>query len=354
MSKVLILGDTHVGARNDNPIFADYFEAFYRDVLFPYIDAHQIEYIVQTGDVFDRRKYINFVSLKSSEEFLFKQIETRPLCAYFLVGNHDTYFKNTIKVNSVDLIASRYSNIHAVQSPVEVEIDGTKILCVPWICSENRAEILKAIEETKAKILIGHFEIQGFEMYSGFFADEGESPDLFKKFDLVLSGHFHHKSTSGNISYVGTPYELIWSDFEDPKGFHVLDTSTLELEFIENPYRMFYKLFYDDQTIPTIEELAHLKEKFVKVIIKAKDNPLLFDQFIERLEKVGVADILVVEDHLYLNLEEDSDIVADAEDTLSILQQSAQNIEGVADETKQKIVSTLHRLYHEALAGEID
>ena len=32
-----------------------------------------------------------------------------------------------------------------------------------------------------------------------------------------------------------------------PRGFHILfDTETRELEFIQNPYEMFHKIYYDD------------------------------------------------------------------------------------------------------------
>ena len=93
---------------------------------------------------------------------------------------------------------------------------------------------------------MGHFEIAGFAMYRGMESHEGLSKDLFKQFDMVFSGHYHHRSNDGHIYYLGNPYELTWQDFNDPRGFHLFDLQTRELEFIGNPYTMFERVEYDD------------------------------------------------------------------------------------------------------------
>ena len=45
---------------------------------------------------------------------------------------------------------------------------------------------------------------------------------IFEKFDTVFSGHFHHKSDDGQIYYLGAPYEITWSDYNDPKRISYL------------------------------------------------------------------------------------------------------------------------------------
>ena len=62
MTKFVILGDTHFGARNDSRKFHDYFEKFYKNTFFPYLEEHGITEIIQLGDLFDRRKFINYKS----------------------------------------------------------------------------------------------------------------------------------------------------------------------------------------------------------------------------------------------------------------------------------------------------
>lgn len=350
--KIAILGDTHIGARNDSVIFHNYFERFYADVFFPYIEQHGIKNIIQLGDLFDRRKYINFQSLNRARKYLLDGLNKYN--TYVLVGNHDTYYKNTNEVNSIDLLLKGYNNIIPVNQPMEVEFGPVTFMLTPWICDQNQTETLNAIHSTRANVVAGHFEIRGFEMQRGMLNDEGLEPDTFNNVELVISGHFHHKSISRNIQYLGTPYELTWSDYEDQKGFHIYDTDTRELTFVPNPDQMFFKLFYHDQGQPVDyykqQDMSMLSGKIVKVIIKSKDNPICFDKYIERLEKVGVADLQVVEDHLNLDLEGDDDIVSEAEDTITILRKYIEQVSVAVD--RKKLNRLMQELYTEALTVE--
>jgi len=352
--KICLVTDTHYGARADNPAFSDYFAKFYKEVFFPYIDQNNITTVIHLGDVFDRRKFINFASLRACKDYFFEQLARRNIDTHIIAGNHDTFYKNTNDVNSPDLLLGEYSNITTYDKPVEVTFDGTSILLMPWICSGNYNEAMKAIQDTKCQLMFGHFEIDGFEMYKGSVNDGGFKPEIFSKFDSVYSGHFHHKSSRKNIHYLGTPYEITWSDYDDQKGFHVFDTETRELEFIPNPFSMFQKIFYDDLN-KSINEVVTLDftpyaSTIVKVVVKNKINPVWFDMFIDRLEKAGLHDLQVVDDHLNLDLEDDSDIVNEAEDTITILNKYVDQMELVVD--KAKLESLLRNLYNEAMSME--
>lgn len=352
--KVALLGDTHIGARNDNQHFHNHFKKFYDEVFFPYLRENNILHIVQLGDLFDRRKYINFQSLKHGREYLFDPLNQH-FTTWALVGNHDTYYKNTNDVNSLDLLLKGYSNINVVNDPIEVEFEDKKMLLVPWICPENEKQCLDAITTTDADVVVGHFEIAGFEMYRGSICDEGLDVSVFRRLPMVLSGHFHHKSSNKNIHYLGTPYEITWSDYGDIKGFHVYDTDTNELTFVQNPFTMFHKILYDDtdkdmeQTINQVvyEQYAGC---IVKVIVRSKNNPAWFDMFIDKLEKAGVIDIQVVEDHFHLDLESDDDIVNEAEDTLTILNKYIDQMQVQVE--RQRLESLVRNLYYEALSTE--
>lgn len=351
--RIAILGDTHFGARGDSPFFHRYFKTFYSEIFFPYLEKNNIDHIIQLGDVFDRRKFVNYQTLNNCKEYFFDTLNSK-YKSWLLVGNHDTYYKNTNKVNSLDLLLREYKNINQVQQPYETSFGGVNILMVPWICAENYNDVMHAMDNSKSQILVGHFEINGFEMHKGAYCDSGIEPSVFNKFDLVISGHFHTKSTRGNIVYTGTPYEMTWSDYEDKKGFHIFDTETRELEFVQNPFSMFHKIWYDDSNSSMDEVIAQdferYKDTIVKVIIKNKLNPIWFDMFIEKIEKAGTIDLQVVEDHLNLNLEDDSDIVNEAEDTLTILNKYVSQLELKAD--KSKLENLLRTLYNEALSME--
>lgn len=352
--KIAILGDTHFGARNDSPHFHSYFKKFYADTFFPYIDEKKITTLIQLGDVFDRRKYINFQSLKQCREYFFDPLAERGIKMHVIVGNHDTYYKNTNDTNSLDLLLREYQNINVINDPMWIEFDDCRSLFVPWICTDNEKKCVDAIQQNKADVIIGHFEIRGFEMYRGSICDEGMDAKVFPSDVPVLSGHFHHKSTHGNINYLGTPYEITWSDYGDQKSFHIFDTDTKEFESITNPHVMFHKIHYDDQDKTLKDVITFDADQYmnciVKVIVRNKNNPEWFDLFIEKLEKAGVIDMQVVEDHFHLDLESDNDIINEAEDTLTILNKYVDQLDVQVD--RHRLDNLIRTLYHEALEME--
>lgn len=352
--KVALITDTHFGARNDNSAFLKYFKRFYDDVFFPYLKENNINRIIHLGDVVDRRKYINYQTQHIMHETFFKPIIDNQYETDIIIGNHDTYYKNTNKINSMEQLygSSEFTNIRWYDNTPEViNIDGCDIMLLPWLCSDDAHSFLQQVDETTAQVLFGHLELKGFEMYRGAINDHGYDPSIFNKFDIVCSGHFHHKSSVGNIHYLGTPYEITWSDYNDPRGFHIFDTDTRELEFIQNPYTMFNKIFYDDsnQTMEYVvnQDYDKLTNSYVKVVIKEKNNPYWFDMFIERLEKANPLHVQVVEDHLNLDLESEDDIISEAEDTLTILHNYVNALD--VNVNKKNLEDVIKDLYSDAL-----
>ena len=241
-----------------------------------------------------------------------------------------------------------------IDKPTELEFDSLKVLLVPWICSENYNECLESLNSTRADIVMGHFELNGFEMHRGSYCEHGLSTEPFSKFDKVFSGHFHHKSERGNIHYLGSPYEITWSDYDDPKGFHVFDTETRELEFIQNEDSIFHRINYDDSEMH-LEDLDNIdfeifKNCYIKLVVQNKTNPYLFDMFIDRVEKAGVANLQIIEDVFYIDNDGNSDILDETKSTLDILDDYISSIE--TKTPKKKITSLFHNLYQEALNSE--
>jgi DNA repair exonuclease SbcCD nuclease subunit len=352
--KVALITDQHFGARNDSVSFLDFYERFYENVFFPVLESNGINHVLILGDTFDRRKYVNFYSLDRAKKMFFDKLAEKNIKVWMLTGNHDTYFKNTNDVNSPELLLAEYNNIHVINSAATINIEGTEICMVPWICAENYHECMKEINDTPSTLCMGHFEIAGFAMYKGMESHEGLSKDMFKKFDMVFSGHYHHRSTDGHITYLGNPYELTWSDYNDPRGFHLFDLEKRQLEFVENPYRMFHKLHYNDAD-KTYEQVVDIpldtyKDGFIKVIVHNKTNPYWFDLVIEKLEKLGISGIQVVDDNLNLNLEDDEEIINQAEDMITMLNKYVDSIETNID--KKDVYKLMSSLYNEALAIE--
>jgi len=353
--KICILGDTHFGARGDSLDFHKYFEKFYDEVFFPYLKDNDIKVIFQMGDLFDRRKFINFNTLHLCRQYFFDRCQILGIKVHTLLGNHDIAFKNTLEVNSTGLLLNEYENIHYYDSFETAEFDGVLIDVVPWICDDNEQEIFNEMKQSKAQICFGHFEIAGFEMYRGNVCDHGLDKKMLSKYDIVLSGHFHHKSSDGNITYVGTPYEMTWSDYNDPKGFHIFDTETRDLEFVKNPHTMFNKVMYDD----SVTDFEHWKNydynnkqnTYVKVVVLNKQNPFLFDHVMDNLYKAGVSDLTIVEDFNDLIVENDEEIINQAEDTMTILGRYIDNL--TLDVESEKLKKLMRELYVEALNTEV-
>ena len=347
--KVALITDQHFGARNDSKRVHDHFEKFYENIFFPELKRRGIDTVIDLGDTFDRRKYISFTSLKRAREMFFQPLRDNDIKLHVIVGNHDSVYKNTLEVNSVDLLMEEYENITTYTRPEVIEIDGTEIMLVPWICQANEEETFVMADKTSAQILLGHLELSGYQMYKGGFIDHGISDKWLKKFELVCSGHYHHKSTTGNVNYLGCPYEMTWSDYNDQKGFHILDTVTRTLEFVPNPHILFHKVWYDDTDLD-MAGLLQQTEQFkdfegcsVKVVIKTKDNPTLFDLFIEKLEAADPLHIQVVQDHLHLDMEDDEDIVDEAEDTLTTLNRYVDGMDTNIDRVKlQRLFAELY------------
>ena len=354
--KIALINDTHAGARGDDPRFNEFFFKFWEGTFFPYLEEHGIQKIVHLGDVVDRRKFISFVTLNSWRKRFFDVLEQKNISMDVIVGNHDVTYKNTNEINAMTELFDRYNNINVYTEPVMNEYAGTNIALIPWINSSNYEQTLQFLKDTPAQVCFGHFEIAGFEMDRGNVCHTGMDKSTFDKFDVVLSGHFHHKSSNGNITYLGNQYEITWADYNDQRGFHVFDTETRELTFVPNPHRMFHKLNYDDGTQDYESWKAYdyhnLKDCFVKIVVLNKQNPYLFDNVVDNLYKAGVGDLSIVEDFTDVALEDDQELVDQAEDTMTILSKYIDNLP--LNVNNDKLKTLMRELYVEALNTETE
>jgi hypothetical protein len=354
MSRICILGDTHFGVRGDSVEFHNYFKKFYEIVFFPYLVENEITTVIQLGDLFDRRKFINFNSLHLARKYFFDRFEELDIKLITLLGNHDIAFKNTLEVNSTELLLQGYKNIEIFNDFKTLWYNDVQLDIVPWICEENSDSISKQIKASKSQICFGHFEINGFEMDRGnvFKGGHMDKKDLLK-YDMVMSGHFHHKSDDGHIYYLGTPYENTWSDYNDPRGFHIFDVNTRALEFIQNPFQIFHKISYDDKEQDSkfwnSFNFDSKKDTYVKIVVVNKTDPYLFDTVLDKLYKAGVTDVGIVEDFTEISVDDDEmdESLNQAEDTLTIMNKAIDSMQHDLDTNKLK--SMLREVFVEAI-----
>lgn len=339
--KVAIITDTHYGARKGSKLFHDYFELFYKNVFFPTLEQYGIDTIIHMGDAFDSRKSIDYQSLEWAKRVVFEPLKKYKV--HMIVGNHDSYYKNTNNTNSPQLLLKDYPNIQTYSSPTEIKVGNLEVLLLPWICMENEEQSLKMIEKTKAKITMGHLELQGFSPHRGFVMDHGLESNLFDKFELVFSGHYHTRSNNGTVFYTGNPYEIYWTDVNDTRGFTIFDTETLEHTSINNPYKMFYNIYYEDTNYQTFDTREY-ENKIVKVIVRKKSDTKKFEKFIDKLHSSNIAELKIIEN---FDIQEPQDFEAfESEDTISILNRYIEEAEINLD--KPIIQKIMQEIYQEA------
>ena len=316
--KVAIITDQHFGARKSSKNLHEYFKKFYDDIFFPTIEKEGITTVVDMGDTFDTRKGIDFWSLNWAKEVYYDRLQSMGVTVHTVVGNHTAYYKDTNDINSVDLLLREYDNVVVYGSPTEVKLGNLQTLMLPWINSENREETQKLMNKTKAPIVFGHLEMQGFFANKTYICEHGEDKSSYKKFKKVFSGHYHHRNSQDNVFYLGNPYEIYWHDVEETRGFHIFDTETLEHTPVNNPHRLFYLIPYDNTPHQTFNAEPY-KNKIVKVQVKAKDDVEQFQRFIDKLYAAGVNDLKIIENFDFNGFYQEEEETGDSENTLSIL-----------------------------------
>lgn len=339
MTKVLVLGDTHFGVSKSSEIYHSYFQKSL-DQVFEYAKENSIETFIQTGDMFDYRREVHFTTIYRTHEYFFSRLTEAGITLYVISGNHDSTFKNTNRVNSVRSLVSHMSNVHVIDmEPKTVSIGSDTVDLYPWINTENISTSLEYAKHNRSKVAVGHFEFADFPLYPGNIADHGMDHKQFLNYDLVLSGHYHTRSAKDNVIYTGTPYELTWGDWNDPKGFWILDTSSLKVEFIRNPNTLHTKLEYSDGCD---YDPSFVTEHYVKLVVQTKTNQKKFDAFVEKLSSLRPHELKIIEASITEDIAKavGSDTV-DSISTRSIVESVIENLETPLDRSilKQKIMT---------------
>lgn len=359
--KLAFITDQHFGVRNDSDDFYKNQMLFYNNIFFPYLEENCINTVINFGDITDRRKYVNFKTLNKMRTEYIMKLANMGITQHNVVGNHDTFYKDTNSVNSLNELFQAVPNFHIYSEPCHVNFDGLEVAIMPWINHENFEACREFIKTSTAKVLFGHLELKGFEMYRGSVMNEGYDWRMFTSYEEVYSGHYHHKSSNYNIHYLGASSEYTWSDYADDRGFHVYDTDTRTIEYIKNPYKMFHKIYYDDSAIDNPFKRKKLTDMikasktkytgcYVRIVVNTKNDPTLFDEILDILNSANPVDISVVDkvvDIASAELEEQEEVDM-AEDTLTILHKSISAM-SFDEEDKSEVKKILTGLYEEAM-----
>ena len=341
--KIAIITDQHLDGRKGNLAFWNYFQRFYDEVFFPTLEKEGVRVVFDLGDTFDNRKSMDFNTFHRVRENYFERLKDYEV--HMLLGNHCTYYKNTNRINSPELLLEQYDNIKIYSEPKEILMGGKVFLMLPWINKENQEDVFRRLETSEADICCGHLELTGFEVTPGMKMDHGMDPKLFHRFNRVWSGHFHHKSKNGNVQYLGNPYQMFWNDYKDTRGFHIYDTESDRLKYIKNPFEIFDKLFYDDTRMDyNKQDVSDYKDKFIKIVVEEKRDYQMFETLVDRLYNVGVHDVKIIEN--LVDVESQDDIEVSTKDTLTLLNEYIDEVEMSVE--KSDLKNLMRSLYIES------
>jgi len=230
MNKAACFTDIHWGRKNNSELHNQdclrFVEWFCGEVK----KDTDIDHIVFMGDWFEHRSAINGLTLDYAYKGA-KKIKELGLPVYFIVGNHDLYYRTTRDVYSTNFFDSLGFNL--INEPTVAEELGPKgaLLC-PFLFEEEYASLAKYF---KIPVWFGHFEFKGFVITGDTKKMEhGPDPKDFDKPKRIFSGHFHKRQTEKNITYIGNAFPADFSDANDfNRGMMKYDYESDNVEFID-------------------------------------------------------------------------------------------------------------------------
>ena len=338
--KIALITDQHLDGRKGSLAFWNYFQKFYDEIFFPTLEKEGIRTIIDLGDTFDNRKSMDYNTFNRVDTNYFQRLKDYEV--HMILGNHCTYYKDTNKINSPELLLEKYDNINIYSEPKEILLGGKAFLMMPWINSGNKEDCLQKISSSEADIMCGHLECDGFEVTPGMKFEGGFKVSAFKNFDRVWSGHFHHKSKHGNVQYLGNPYQMFWNDYKDTRGFHIYDTESDKLKYIKNPFEIFDKIFYDDTRVDyNKQDVSDYKDKYIKLIVEEKRDYQMFETLVDRLYNVGAHDVKIAE--TLVDADAVDDVELNTKDTLTLLSEYIDEIDlQVSKPDLKKLMQSLY------------
>ena len=213
-----------------------------------------IEVVVDLGDVFHDRTHVDAYThsrvYQSSREAKKKGIRT-----YFLLGNHDMYFRFDRRASSILAFEALGGVIH---EPGTIEIDDVPCDFFPYVEDTPGPEMAEAFPRGKrSRILFFHAAIEGaimnsasgmkreIEMNGDAEIHEDEikeciSPQFMDGWDLAVGGHYHLCQVVSEqpckVMYAGSTIQHSFGEAGEEKGLWILDLETLAMERIVNTF----------------------------------------------------------------------------------------------------------------------
>lgn len=266
--KIAIFSDIHFGISKDSEIKLK-ISVKYIDWLINYCKTNKINTLLFLGDWFNNRNSISVLTSNIAYKCV-KKISKAGLKLYFVIGNHDLYYKETEdNINSLEQY-TEISNIHIINDITELNFinQDKNALFISW-------DQINKKPNKKFDYCFGHFDFDGAYMTGNYVCKNSVDPSSYLSLsNIVFVGHFHingtYKYQNGNIHCVGSPFELDWGDYGNQKYLTVLDLKTNEIEHINNDFSPIHVKVYWSKFKEKLEKLDNIKNNYVKFIIDAE------------------------------------------------------------------------------------
>jgi DNA repair exonuclease SbcCD nuclease subunit len=223
--------DIHFGRRNNSELHNKDCFNFVTWVCSLVTADPSIDHVVFLGDWHELRNAVNGLTLDYSYRAA-RLLNDLGLPIFFIVGNHDLYFRNNRNVFTTTPFES-LSNFRIIDKITVVEEMGEKGGVVSPFLFEP--EFPQLLEYRDYPVLFGHFEFKGF-VITGDTVTKDHGPDhtLFKSFARIFSGHYHKRQLQDNVAYIGSTFPMDFSDANDAaRGVGIFDYKSNKLTFID-------------------------------------------------------------------------------------------------------------------------
>ena len=294
MSKIFLIGDTHIGLGYPNnadkwfKVHREYFSDFLMPLLKSRVEPGDI--IVHLGDLFDNRNVIPINLMNYTLDIVEEISKIAPF--HIIIGNHDLYSKSTGEINSVR----------------------------PFKHIDNRKEQISIINNNKdCKYLFCHSDLNGAKLHMTSAghrnADKIDIED-FKDFRKVYSGHYHIVQRDQNFTFVGSIFQMDRNDYKDQKGIFIIDVENEEEEFVENKVSPVFRK-YNVVTETDVDGLDALRSSKDYIDLSISNNLLISNRKLRRklevlLENSGFSSVDYIDD-IVTKVDESVDSTPDEE-----------------------------------------
>ena len=269
-SKILVIGDLHIGNNRNNP---DFFKIVleYGDWINHICETRNIKNIVQLGDVFHFREMVHNPSINCAHQF-FEKLQKYNI--HIITGNHDSFYNDSSEVHSLKLL-SNWPNITVHE----------KVSVLDNVCFCGWGAKIDDIPDSD--ILFGHFDIKGFQVSSTKVSEHGFSAtELMQKCKILMSGHYHKPQIrfydKKPLVYSGSAFQLNWGESGEKKYVYVLDSDSLQYEMIENEISPRFEYIRNEK------DYEKANNNFVSVEIS---DPNEFNKIVIKLKKLNAKDV---------------------------------------------------------------